>query len=342
MDFLSFEDREQDLPALMLLAVSLNRNAPGARLHLPARELGARALDWLAGQPNVVLHRDLWAEDSFWNIKPYLLQQMLGRRVGRITWLDADLMLTADPSGLLGALDEDTILVAQEGFRSRFAGTGGRTLSIGCRIARELGYSVNSCVVSVTARHLPLLGRWKSLLRSGVYETADRRFIVSDQDVLGGLLGSGGFGQVPVKALRSGRDIAHDMLPGDFGFLQRIATLGHGEPRFVHAQGRKTWRYATRSPEARALQSQLSLHRHWAKAHHAALPADQTAWITEDGPLSRVLLRLLPRNPSLRGLPVGMIGSMLNLAYILRNVLRQDPTFHVGQAPDEGSSAPPT
>lgn len=339
MDFLTFEDREQDLPALMLLAVSLQRTAPGSRLHLPARDLGARALDWMGRQPNVVLHRDLWAEDTFWNIKPYLLEQMLARGIPRITWLDADLMLTSDPSAYFATLQDDTILVAQEGFRSRNAGTGGRTLSIGRTIARELGYTVNSCVVSVTARHQPLLDRWKAFLRSDLYQTADKRFIVGDQDVLGGLLGSDEFGQVPVAALQTGRDIAHDMLPGDFGAFQRIATLRHGEPRFVHAQGRKTWRYATGSADATALQSQLSLHRHWAKTHRTDLPADQTAWITQDGALSRILLRLFPNSPSLRGLPIGLIGSALNLAYILRNLLRRNPTFRVGQTPDGGSPA---
>ncbi|WP_096786691.1 hypothetical protein [Rhodobacter sp. CZR27] len=339
MDFLTFEDREQDLPALMLLAVSLHRTCPKARLHLPARDLGTRAQDWLGRQPNVVLHRDLWAEDTFWNIKPYLIEQLLARGIKRITWLDADLILTADPSIYFRDLTEDTILIAQEGFRSRFTGTGGRTIAIGRAIARELGYTVNSCVVGVTARHLPLLDRWKSLLRSNVYQVADRQFIVGDQDILGGLLGSAEFGQVPVKALRTGRDIAHDMLPGDFGFFQRIATLRHGEPRFVHAQGRKTWRYARNSVEARSLYSQLSLHRQWAKCHRADLPADHTAWIIEDGALARAMLRLLPRNPSLRGLPIGLIGSALNLAYILRNKLRRNPTFHVGQMPDGDRSA---
>lgn len=342
MDFLTFEDREQDLPALMLLAVSLQRTAPGSRLHLPARDLGPKALDWMGRQPNVVLHRDLWAEDTFWNIKPYLLEQMLARGIKRITWLDADLMLTADPSGFFKGLSDDTILVAQEGFRSRFAGTGGRTLSIGRAIARELGYTVNSCVVSVTARHQPLLARWKSFLRSDLYQSADKRFIVGDQDVLGGLLGSDEFAQVPVAALKTGRDIAHDMLPGDFGAFQRIATLRHGEPRFVHAQGRKTWRYAVGSADANALQSQLSLHRHWAKTHRDDLPSDQSAWITSDGALARVLLGLFPKSPSLRGLPIGVIGSTLNLAYILRNKLRRNPTFRVGQTPDVGSPASPT
>lgn len=340
MDFLTFEDREQDLPALMLLAVSLYRVSPGSRLHIPARDLGAKALDWLGHQPNVVLHRDLWAEDTFWNIKPYLLEQMLARGIPRITWLDADLMLTADPSRHF-ALSDDTILVAQEGFRSRFVGTGGRTISIGRTIARELGYTVNSCVVSVTSQHAGLLERWKSVLRSDIYQSADRRFIVGDQDILGGLLGSEEFGQIPVSALKTGRDIAHDMLPGDFGVFQRFATLAQGEPPFVHAQGRKTWRYAAGSPDATALQSQLSLHRHWAKTHRDDLPADQTGWITQDETLSRLMTRLFPRRPSLRGLPLGLIGSTLNLAYILRNLLRRNPTFRVGQTPDRPAPSQP-
>lgn len=332
MDFLTFEDREQDLPALMLLAVSLHRASPGSRLHIPARDLGARALDWLDRQPNVVLHRDLWSEDTFWNIKPHLLEQMLARGIPRITWLDADLMLTADPARRFD-LPDDTILVAQEGFRSRYAGTGGRTIALGRAIARELGYTVNSCVVSVTARHAPLLDRWKSILRSDLYQTADRRFILGDQDVLGGLLGSAEFSHMPVAALRTARDIAHDMLPGDFGAFRRIATLARGEPQFVHAQGRKTWRYARGSAEAMALQSQLSLHRHWARTLLPDLPADQTGWITDDGAVSRAMTRLFPTRPSLRGLPLGVIGSAQNLAYILRNLLRRDPTFRVGQTP---------
>jgi hypothetical protein len=338
MDFLTFEDREQDLPALMLLAVSLRRTSPGSRLHIPARNLGAKALDWLSRQPNVVLHHDLWAEDTFWNIKPYLLEQMLARGISRITWLDADLMLTADPARHF-ALSDDTILVAQEGFRSCFAGTRGRTIAIGLTIARELGYTVNSCVVSVTVRHASLLDRWKAFLRSDIYQTADRRFIIGDQDVLGGLLGSEEFAQVPVSALRTGNDIAHSMLPGDFGVFQRLATLARGEPRFVHAQGRKTWRFEQGSREANILQSQLSLHRHWAKTHTTDLPVDQIGWITQDGPLSRVMVRLFPRRPSLRGLPIGLIGSVRNFAYILRNHLQRDPACRVGQTPDSGSPA---
>ena len=341
MDFLTFEDREHDLPALLLLAVSLQRNCPGSRLHIPARDIGSKALECLGRQPNVILHRDLWAEDTFWNIKPYLLEQMLSRGIQRITWLDADLMVTADLSGYFLDLPDDAILVAQEGFRSRHAGSGGRTIAIGHTIARELGYTVNSCVVSVTARHLPLLDRWKSLLRSDLYQIADARFIVGDQDILGGLLGGAEFTQVPITALRTGRDIAHDMLPGDFGLFQRLATLRRGEPRFVHAQGRKTWRYVPGSAQARSLHSQLSLHRQWAKAHVADLPPDQTAWVRNDGALARTMLRLFPRNPSLRGLPIGMIGSTLNLAYTLRNKLRRNPTFHVGQTPDGGKPASP-
>jgi len=69
---------------------------------------------------------------------------MLARDIRRITWLDADLMVTADLSGYFRYLSDDTILVAQEGFRSRHAGTGGRTIAIGQPIARELGYTVNS------------------------------------------------------------------------------------------------------------------------------------------------------------------------------------------------------
>ena len=100
MNYLTFESREEDLPALMLLAVSLRRCAPQSVLHLPVRDMSSEATGWFARQPNVVTHKDLWAEDTFWNIKPYLLEKMLDLGLGRVTWLDGDIIVTANPTEL--------------------------------------------------------------------------------------------------------------------------------------------------------------------------------------------------------------------------------------------------
>lgn len=323
MDYLSFESRAEDLSALMLLAISLGRHAPASRLHLPARDMSHQAASWFADRPNVVLHRDLWPQDSFWNIKPWLLEQMLERGLERVTWLDGDMIVTADPSDLF-RVRQEAIVVAQEGFRSREFGTAERTLAIGGRIGRELGYTVNSCVVSITSHHRDLLARWKDLLRSDLYNaTPPIRILVGDQDFLGGLLGSVEFAEIPVEPIRTGIHIAHDMLPGDFGLPQRISTLWRGEPPFAHSQGRKTWRLTPGAGQSRHWLNQLAMHRQSAKAYSDGIPAEMAYWIADDTALARLMSRLFPSRPSLRGLPVGIYGSALNCAYRMVNRYRK-------------------
>lgn len=323
MNYLTFESREEDLPALMLLAVSLGRCAPQSVLHLPVRDMSSEATDWFARQPNVVTHKDLWAQDTFWNIKPYLLEKMLDLGLDRVTWLDGDIIVTANPAELF-QVPQDTMVVAQEGFRSRERGTGQRTLAIGGSIGRELGYTVNSSIVSVTAQHYPLLARWKDLLRSGLYNASPPvPLLIGDQDVLGGLLGSIEFGEIPVVPVRTGVHIAHDMLPGDYGITHRLATIWRGEPPFAHSQGRKTWRISADSRESRHWLNQLAMHRQSAKKFADAIPAEMTHWLGDDTALPRLMSVVFPYRPSLRGLPVGAFGSLLNCAYRVRNKFRR-------------------
>ncbi|WP_449432943.1 hypothetical protein [Pseudomonas putida] len=327
MDYLIFESREEDLPALMLLVISLERCAPQSRVHLPAREMSTDAVNWFLRQPNVVVHRDLWAEDSFWNVKPYLLERMLEKGLERITWLDSDIIVNSDPAGIF-RVSPETMIVAQEGFRSRDSGTSRRTLAIGRDVGRELGYTVNSCIVSVTAHHSDLLASWKALLRSDIYHAKSRSaLLVGDQDILGGLLGSVEFANVPIAPVQAGVLIAHDMLPGDYGILQRLATLWRGEPPFVHSQGRKTWRIPTGSGPSRFWLNQLAMHRQCAKDFADGIPMEMTHWISEDTALSRLMAWMFPSRPSLRGIPIGIYGSALNCAYRLRNRLRRKPLY---------------
>lgn len=333
-DLVTFENREAHLPALALLAESLQRHAGDARLHLPARFLPQSSRELLGRWSNVVLHADLWAEDESWNIKPFLLQHFLASGMARVTWIDADILVTSDPGRHLAALAPDEMLVAEEGYRSRFGGTVRRTDALGLPRGRDLGYTVNSCVVSVTPAHLPLLACWKGVLRSSLYldqQNTDWQsrspFLMGDQDVLGGLLGSADFAGVRVTRLRNGVDIAHDMLPGDYGVLARLATVRRGEPCFIHAQGRKAWLLPADAPEARSLGNQLSVYRHSARPFAGALPDRMTGWIKADGRAARISRRLFPHRPSLRGLMIGMRGSLLNGAYRTRNLFRRNGGF---------------
>jgi len=67
--------------------------------------------------------------------------------------------------------------------------------------------------------------------------------MISDQDVLGALLGSLEFAHLSVKFLRRGRDIIHDF-GGGYAPADRIANLFRSPPPpLVHVQGAKPWRY---------------------------------------------------------------------------------------------------
>lgn len=315
MHFLTFEDRSRDLVALKLLVLSMADNMSGSRLHIPTRRLPSEALDWLKTQPNVTLHSDLEPTGTGWNIKPSLLLQMLAKLGERITWIDADIIVRKRPMQLSGALPSATLVVAEEGFRWG-KGSSLRTKGLKLVFGRELGYTVNSCVVSATVEHRRLLEDWLALSNSPDYLAAqsakfsDRpRHIAGDQDLLTGLLGSKDYENIDLVRLRSGKDIAHCMGAIDYPLGQRLRTILSGEPSLVHAQASKVWTHVGSRFEKAAV-TQQSLYRLEAKKYLSQLSVDDRAWLFDiESPAIAKLSTLLRQRPSLVGVPFGIEGS---------------------------------
>jgi len=104
----------------------------------------------------------------------------------------------------------------------------------------------------VTRAHRDLLSAWDEILCSAEYLAAQGRvwterpiWLLGDQEVLSGLLGSERFSRVPILWLRRGHDVAHCFPPVASGYAahERIANiLRRRTPTFVHSIVERPWR----------------------------------------------------------------------------------------------------
>lgn len=329
MHIVTYENRLPHFCSLRLLVLSLRRHWAAAMVHVPRHGLPDQPVDWLRAQPNVTLHDDMQVGGEGWNVKVSILRQMLARLRGRVTWMDADIVVQSDPSALFAALDADDLVLCEESYRGTGRGSQIRTRGIGLPMGRELGFTANSCILSVTNRHSALLEDWAGLAASPAYlEQQARpyherpRHYVGDQDLLTALLGSRDFAAQPLRRVRSGKDIAHSMLASDYPLGQRLMSLVRGEPPLAHAQGLKVWLHG-HDDTGRKLAVQQSAYRLAAKSYSDQMGAEDRAWISgiDTGP-TRVLTTLFPRRPSLAGLPLGLAGSVrMTLSKIKQAVL---------------------
>lgn len=317
MQIVTYENRLRNLSSLKLLVLSARDNFASATIHIPSHGMPEQALDWLLGQSNVTLHDDIRLEGDGWNVKISVLTQALGKLGGRVTWMDADVIIQGAPEKLFQAASQDTLLICEEAYRGVGRGSDVRVRGLGLVRGHELGYTANTSVVSVTERHRALLDRWAELSRLPAYleqqkwDYADRDLhFVGDQDLMTALLGSREFRDLDVQPLSSGVDIAHSMLPADFPLGQRLATIFRGEPSLVHAQGLKVWLHGD-APEGRSMACQLSAYRLAAKQYRGDLQAEDQIWLDGNQTVvTKILTGVFSNRPSLTGLPLGFAGTV--------------------------------
>ncbi len=317
MQIIAFENRLDNLSALKLMVLSARDVVSSATIHLPTEGMPAEALEWLGDQPNVRLHDDIRFEGEGWNVKIFLLKQFLAKLGGRITWIDADVIIQSDPSPLFADLSPDQLVITEEPYRGTHVGSTIRADAIGLKLGTELGYTANTCIVSVTSAHDRLLRRWEELAKSPDY-LAEQALPISgrslhyfgDQDLLTALLGSAEFNGLPIRKLSSGNHIAHSMLSTDYSLGQRLATIFRGEPVFVHAQGFKVWLHGT-DARGRKLLNQQSAYRLSARKYADGLTANDLDWLFGcETYATRTLAAAFANHPSLAGAPLGLIGSV--------------------------------
>jgi hypothetical protein len=305
LDFCTYENRAEDLVGLKLLVLSLARAMPDARLHVPTGDIPDEALDWLRQRPNVTLHA-FAPRGGFWHVKPSVIAHVLNSGANPVCWIDADIFVTRDVTDLLEAATPDAVVVAEEPFRTQPLSPDRIAEALALPRAKPRGFAVNSCVLRVSDRHMPLLEAWEEATRA--QPQAVEELGLGDQDVLAALLETARFAPLPVRRLRSGYDIVHCWLPVDYSLGERLSTLWRGEPGLLHTQQAKPWRRVgpgTRGPGDR--QPYLLA----ARALAGSLDANDTEWRPPPpSAATRALGRLLGRRFSLYGLAYGAEGTL--------------------------------
>ena len=307
--FCTYEDRAECLVGAQVLALSLHRHDPGARLILfcPA-PLQSRAARQLSNAPNVSIRSDVPERFSGWNIKPSIFLRLLSEGAAReLVWIDTDIVVCSSLNALLDGFPRDTLILTEEWPWGRSKGTALRTTLWGLQIGRTIRRTINACVVRVTPRHIGLLQRWRELMDSPTYraaQAADWRerplHMMSDQDVIGALLGSIEFADCEVGLIRAGRDIAQCFQEDGYSLAQRLGNaIQRRVPALIHAQGPKPWAIL-REPYL-----QLSPYAAMARAYVDDLHG-ATDWTEPSARSARLLDRIFRGDPNLRGLPFVM------------------------------------
>lgn len=216
--FCMAEDREGAEIGIQLAVLSVVEFCPGAKLLVYRPRSVPGFAEWIAAQPGCELIETTLPGANNWNCKPQALLETLSwaEPGSQVVWLDSDLVVTADLATLLAKESPETLAITQEPLSAPHQGTEIRTRGWGLPVGRAFPETFNSCVVRTTHHHIPLLQHWQSLLEDPGYlhrapEKLEQKppHLWSDQDVLGALLGSALYQQVPIRLLRHGIDILH-------------------------------------------------------------------------------------------------------------------------------------
>ena len=320
-----YEDRLSAEPGLRLLVASLLAHNPGLPVHLHYPDANEPFSCWLERYPSVVLDTRTVFRERGWNVKPDVLLRALDRGEPDVVWIDSDIIVNRDLRPVFADLGDDTLVVAEEAlWGAPDDGEAERARLWNFTIGRTLPFTLNSCVVRVTANHRRLLEEWARCLRSDRYVAAQAgpyaarpKHLVGDQDVLTALLCRDDFADVPLRILRRGTHILQVFGLKAYSLRERATTLRHGLPAFVHAQGEKPWADASGGPLARAF-ADTSPYKALARRYRDSLaPHD---WLRPRSTLGRALLLMGGGQPPLAGLP---ISAAVDLASFVRRRLRR-------------------
>ena len=298
--FCAYEDRADYAVGLGILASSLAVNSPDARL------LVASPLDPASIYPRIPSNCIFvpWSpEVGGWNVKPELLEHLLVAGARTATWIDADIFVHGDIGKLLPE-DPALLVVCEETgiLESKDVAEWARRL--GRAPGRIFPRQINSSIVRVCMKHLPLLNSWKEVCHSPAYQEQQARPFderddpfKGDQDILTALLASVEYRDVCFHQLRGGRDIADLLCAQGFSIRERLDTIRQGIPPLLHAHGYpKPWmvspgNWMALNPYVCAVRN-LASRSDW-DLHWARLPDWKSAFF----------YHLFLGNPALAGLP---------------------------------------
>jgi hypothetical protein len=314
----TYEDRENALPGVEILACSLHRHSPGLAMmvYSPLAEVAAR----LGDLPNVtwVPTHDLIGQG--WNVKPIILRRGLESHE-RVLWLDTDIVLCGDLRRQIARFATDALVVSQEWRTMGPMASELRARGFGLEVARTIPFGVCSGSILAGRHHASLFERWLTLLEGDAYRAAQKMPVgdrpvafVSDQDVLWALLVSAEFAELPLDYFRIGRDMILSTGANGYHVLERMGHLVKNEVAFVHMAGRfKPWSFEQltdwrRDKAAYLNQLCYELSPFFKAARPFAGRLGRPAWLERRNRLAWLLNALAIGNPALSGLPLALLA----------------------------------
>jgi hypothetical protein len=320
------EDRPSCIPGAKLTALSMRDHYPQLDVVISHPNPPLSFVEWMEQQPGVRwLHTPELSNGGF-NIKAHLLLRQLDAGYDDVIWVDSDIVATRALAPSLDAHAPDVFVATEETYWGQQQGGTKRTRDWGLTPGRDMPATVNSGILRVTQQHRGLLNAWQQMLAHPTYRAVQQMpwyerplHMITDQEVLTGLLGSTQFAHVPLMLLRRGRDIAQCFGPGGFTPLERLRCIAGDTPAFVHAMGPKPWdraqhaspRELRRYYELVALE--LSPYLAVATRYREALAGDD-AWLQRRSLVARIGSTLTANHPVLQGMPLSVLDSAVRLA----------------------------
>lgn len=316
-----YDDRIDALTGVKLAVLSLRDVSPGLEVEVIVPNAPTNFRSWLDRHDTPLIDPPASLQTEGWDVKPTILLDALDRGADEAVWFDSDVIAARDIRPLLARFPSGTLVATEEYYWGHHQGTAARTIGLGLDVGRVFRSSVNSSILRVSADHRPLLEEWARIIGLPEYAAAQelpvkRRPVafLGDQEILGGLLGSTRFGDLPLGQLRRGVDIAQCFGPSGFTVAERWRAR-RVLPPLVHAMGRKPWQRPAAVHGLKAARFRtgwenvhldLTPYLHVARDHLAGLE-EPAPWVGPVTPVGSALMHIT--SPALREVPLTVIDS---------------------------------
>ena len=350
------EDRAEYLIGLKLTVLSLAHHCPDLPILISCPYPPDSFRHWVSALPNAQLLTDPALAGFGWNVKPKILLHCLSEGHREVIWIDTDILVSRDFRPRFAHLDDETLVVAQEGYWGQQQGGSYRTVAWGLKPGRTFPATANTAITRVTPRHIELLKAWETMLNHPAYIRAMGQpyyarplHMLSDMEVFTALLGSTEFSHIPVEMLVRGTDIAQCFGPAGYTPAERLRNLSQGLPTFIHSQGGKPWERAPSpgavwSSEERFLKR---LRRYYDYVHLELSPytslaheyqeqlGEETTWMEIHSTPARLCATLSAGHPTLQGFPLALFDAGVRHARRLLRIgrYRLDSSFNLESSP---------
>lgn len=318
------EDRKVVEPALKLLLLSLRTNCPETPVNLFYPNAGTGFVTWARRCRQVILHRTRPGGQG-WEVKPAAMMGLIDEGFDEVIWIDSDIIVTQDVLKVFSGLSADIFAATEDALGGvRDDPNALRARLWGFPVGRVLPFVLNSAVLRVTKAHFSLMKRWREVQGSKTFQEARQTgwnerpvHVKGGQDVLTALLTSKEFSTIPLYILRRGKEILQ--FNGIFGYTlaDRMRSLVHGLPPFVHSFAGKPWSEQWPAGSSMGLSEyikevylDLSPYTLTAKGFRPQLKCE-TGWMDPHYLPTRILRGLGAGHPALVGLPIAVLADLV-------------------------------